>query len=140
MAGFADWLAISNLKARYCRLLDGKDWAGFEALFTEDYVLDATGSGGALLTGRAAASASVRVSIEAARTVHHVHSPEITVNGDRACAIWAMQDRLVWDNGREINGAGHYHEDYRRMDGEWRIARLRLTRLMIDVRAAVGEG
>ena len=32
--GFADWLAIADLKARYCRLLDSKDWDGFAALFT----------------------------------------------------------------------------------------------------------
>nr|WP_129780573.1 nuclear transport factor 2 family protein [Peristeroidobacter soli] len=33
-------LAISKVKARYCRMLDTKDWAGFGALFTEDFVLD----------------------------------------------------------------------------------------------------
>lgn len=34
---------------------------------------------------------------------------------------------------REMRGYGHYHETYRRIDGEWRIATLRLTRLAVDI-------
>ena len=33
---FADWLAIANLKAAYCRLLDTKDWQGWGELWAED--------------------------------------------------------------------------------------------------------
>ncbi|WHO38957.1 nuclear transport factor 2 family protein [Sphingobium sp. AP49] len=132
---FADWLAVANVKARYCRLLDTKDWDGFAALFTPDFRLDATGSGGPLLEGRDIAIASVRASIDAARTVHHVHSPEISIAGDDAMAIWAMQDHLAWPDGRTLLGHGHYHEDYRRDDGNWRIAASRLTRLAIDMKA-----
>lgn len=132
---FADWRAIANLKARYCRLLDTKDWAGFEALFTSDFRLDATGSGGPLLEGRAVAIASVQASIDPARTVHQVHSPEIELDGDAATGIWAMQDYLVWPDGRKLTGYGHYHETYRREGGGWRIATSRLTRLAIDMQA-----
>lgn len=92
---FPDWLAIANLKARYCRLLDCKDWAGFANLFTDGLVLDATASGGPRFEGRDAAITGVRASIEAAKTAHQVHSPEIEIDGDGAGAIWAMQDRLV---------------------------------------------
>lgn len=130
---FAAWLAIANLKARYCRLLDTKDWAGFADLFTEDFILDATASGGPRIEGRAAAVASVRKSIEAAQTVHHVHTPEIEIQGNEARAIWAMQDRLIWPDGRILNGAGHYHELYIRAQGAWTIAACRLTRLAIEM-------
>ncbi|GAA0318827.1 nuclear transport factor 2 family protein [Sphingomonas oligophenolica] len=138
--GFADWLAIANLKARYCRLLDTKDWAGWAGLFTADFILDATGSGGPRIEGRDAAVASVRASIDAARTVHQVHSPEIEVTGDTATAIWAMQDWLTFPNGRTIAGNGHYHEAYAREDGTWRIARSALTRLALEVKAPEGDG
>ncbi len=132
--GFEDWLAIHNLKARYCRLLDTKDWAGWQALFTEDVVLDTSAAGGARLEGAAAAVAAVRGSIDAAITTHHVHTPEITVNGDEARAIWAMQDRNIWPNGRKLLGFGHYHERYRRgPDGTWRIAESRLTRINHEI-------
>ncbi len=59
--GFADWLAIADLKARYCRLLDSKDWDGFAALFTEDFLLDASGSGGPVLEGRDVAIGGGRI-------------------------------------------------------------------------------
>ncbi|MBB5686757.1 nuclear transport factor 2 family protein [Sphingobium boeckii] len=130
---FQDWLAIANLKARYCRLLDTKDWTRFAGLFTEDLVIDATGSGGPRLEGRAAAIASVRASIDTAKTVHQVHTPEIELEGDDARAIWAMQDRLIWPDGRTLTGYGHYHERYVRADGDWRISESRLTRLSIEM-------
>ena len=126
---FADWLAISELKARYCRLLDSKDWDGWAALFTSDFLLDSTGSGGPRIEGRDAFVASVRRSLETAVTVHHVHMPEITVTGDAATAIWPMMDHLVWANGRTLAGYGHYHDRYVRVGGDWLIAESRLTRL-----------
>jgi ketosteroid isomerase-like protein len=132
--GFADWTAIASLKARYCRLLDGKHWAEFASLFTEDVVFDATASGGPLMEGRAAAVARIHASIDSAVTVHQVHSPEISIDGDTATAIWAMQDRLRWPNGRLLDGAGHYHERYVRTQDGWKIAHSRLTRLFVDIR------
>ena len=130
---FAEWLAISNLKARYCRCLDTKDWAGYAALFAEDAILDTSGSGGARVEGRDAAVAYVRSSIEDAITTHHVHTPEIDVDGDHATAIWAMQDRNIWPNGRKLLGFGHYHERYRRAGGAWLIVESRLTRINMEL-------
>jgi len=129
---FADWLAIANLKAAYCRLLDAKDWEGWGQLFTEDFELDVTGSGGDVMKGRDAVVASVRGSIDEARTAHQVHFPEITIDGDEASAIWPMQDRVVWGGGRALTGYGHYHERYVRTAEGWRIAAQRLTRLHMD--------
>jgi uncharacterized protein (TIGR02246 family) len=129
---FADWLAIGELKARYCRCLDTKDWAGYAAVFTEDVILDTTAAGGPCFEGRDAAVAGVRAAVERAITTHHVHNPEITVEGDTATAIWAMQDCNVWPEGRALLGFGHYHERYVRKDGEWQIAESRLTRLHVD--------
>ncbi len=130
---FADWLAIANLKARYCRFLDTKDWAAYAALFTDDVVIDTTASGGPRMEGREAALASIRASLDTAKTVHHVHSPEIEIDGDTARAVWAMQDQLSWPNGRRLSGAGHYHERYVRQDGVWKIAESRLTRLWLEM-------
>ncbi|AOF94873.1 MULTISPECIES: nuclear transport factor 2 family protein [unclassified Sphingobium] len=132
---FADWLAITELKARYCRLLDTKDWDGWAALFTPDFLLDATGSGGPRMEGRDDAVASVRRSLETAKTVHHVHMPELTLSGDAATGIWPMQDHLVWADGRTMTGYGHYHDRYIRIDGAWRIAQSRLTRLHIAMQS-----
>lgn len=129
---FADWLAIANLKAAYCRLLDAKDWDDWAALFTEDFALDVSGSGGPVLQGRAAVLASVRQSIGSAKTAHQVHFPEIAIDGDSATAIWPMQDRVEWEGGRVLTGYGHYHERYVRTPDGWRIAAQKLTRLAMD--------
>jgi ketosteroid isomerase-like protein len=130
---FTDWLAITEVKARYCRCLDTKDWDGYAAVFTEDVVLDTTGSGGPRYEGRDLAVAGVRAAVEQAITTHHVHNPEITVEGDRAHAIWAMQDRNIWPDGRSLLGFGHYHERYVRVNGDWKIAESRLTRLNMEL-------
>ena len=131
---FEDWLAITELKARYCRCLDTKDWQGYAAVFAEDLVLDTTGAGGQRVEGRDAAVAYVRSSIsEDTITTHHVHSPEIAVNGEMATGIWAMQDRNIWPNGRKLLGFGHYHERYVRADGTWLIAESKLTRINTEM-------
>jgi hypothetical protein len=137
------YIAICELKARYCRLLDTKDWDGFSALFTEDLELDTSGSGGQVTHGRDTAIAMVRSSVGTARTTHQVHAPEITCDGDTAHVIWAMQDRVVFGPERAaqigftgLTGYGHYHERYVRRDGQWRIAASRLTRLHMDMQPA----
>jgi 3-phenylpropionate/cinnamic acid dioxygenase small subunit len=40
-----DRIAICELKARYCRLLDTKQWHAWSQLFTEDIVLDTSEAG-----------------------------------------------------------------------------------------------
>ena len=131
-ADFVDWLAICNVKARYCRLLDTKDWDGWKALFTPDCVIDTTASGGSVTRDRDSFVASVSQSLAEAKTAHQVHSPEITIDGDEARAVWAMQDRVVWGE-RGLTGYGHYHERYRRTGDGWQIAEQTLTRLHMDM-------
>jgi SnoaL-like domain len=135
----ADRIAICELKARYCRLLDTKQWDGWAELFTEDFVLDTSEAGGPPpIHGRDAAIASVRVFIENARTVHQVHTPEIIIQGNTARGIWAMQDRVVFDAGHSLTGYGHYNEIYTKRDETWRIAASKLTRLVLDFTAPTG--
>ncbi|WP_428310639.1 nuclear transport factor 2 family protein [Hydrocarboniphaga sp.] len=139
-------LAISQVKARYCRFLDTKDWDAYAGLFTEDFELDVSeGTSLPVIHGRDAALQQIRASIGGARTAHQVHGPEIEFLGrDEARVIWAMQDHLRWDAERVarlgttgLTGYGHYHERYRRQkNGEWKIAASRLTRLHLEMHAA----
>ncbi|SEQ43934.1 SnoaL-like domain-containing protein [Solimonas aquatica] len=129
-----DYLALCEAKARMCRYLDSKNWPAYAALLTEDYQLDISeGTGIPVIQGREAALARVRASIESARTVHQVHAPEIEIEGDEARAIWALQDRLIFANGAGMSGYGHYHERWVRREGQWRIAALKLTRLLVEM-------
>ena len=128
-----DWIALCNAKARYCRTLDTKDWAGYRDLMTEDYELDVSeGTGKPIIRGRDAAVADVQASILTAVTAHQVHSPEIVINGDEATVVWALQDRVIWGPGKALTGYGHYHERWVRRNGEWKLAALKLTRLHLD--------
>jgi hypothetical protein len=66
-------------------------------------------------------------------TVHHGHMPEIELtSATTATGIWALQDLLRWPDGRELHGYGHYHEEYEKSDGRWRIKKMTLTRLRTD--------
>jgi hypothetical protein len=134
-------LRIAEVKARYCRFLDTKDWAKFALLFTEDAVLDVSEDTGLPpIAGRQALVGMVGSVVEHARTAHQVHSPEIVFDGpDAAEVIWAMQDRVVWAEGKSpvagasaLTGYGHYHERYVRHGEDWRIASLKLTRLIVE--------
>ncbi|GAA2410343.1 nuclear transport factor 2 family protein [Actinomadura vinacea] len=126
--------ALKQLKARYCRTLDTKDWDGMRQIFTDDVVMDTTGSGGTLITGADTFMAFVRDNLADRVTVHHCHTPEIAITSpSTATGIWAMEDRVQWPSGRELIGFGHYHETYEKTDGTWRIRTSKLTRLRMDI-------
>jgi uncharacterized protein (TIGR02246 family) len=125
--------AIKQLKARYFRLMDTKDWEGMRAVFADDVYVDTTSSGGRVVEGADEFMAGLRAVIGDVLTVHHGHMPEIEVTSPTtATGIWAMEDLLRWPDGTELRGFGHYLEEYEKADGEWRIKRLTLTRLRTD--------
>ena len=125
---------IKQLKARHCRLVDTKDWAGWaETCLTEDFHLD---SGGGVQDGRDVVVASVSSSLDSGSTVHHVYMPEITLTSpDSATGVWPMEDWIrvtIGGNTVAFHGCGHYHEAYVRTDQGWRIKSSVQTRLRID--------
>ena len=138
---------IKRLKARYFRLMDTKDWAAFATLFSEDAVFDARGALeenpdlsalGDPIVGRAAIVDYVSSGITPLTSAHYGHMPEIEIVApDDATGIWALEDVLRPPSGAPFalfRGYGHYHERYRRIDGVWHIAALKITRLMVETR------
>jgi len=129
--------AIKQLKARYFRLLDTKDWDAFREVFTTDVVVDTTDSGGDVQESVDDFLAMLIPTLEGAVTVHHGHMPEIELtSATTATGIWAMEDVIRFPEGGFLNtlqGWGHYHETYEKVGGEWRIKTTRLTRLRLDV-------
>jgi uncharacterized protein (TIGR02246 family) len=125
--------AIKQLKARYFRTMDTKDWAGMRSVFTDGVVMDLTSSGGGVTAGADDFMGFVSETLEPILTVHHGHMPEIELTSPTtATAVWAMEDMLRWPDGTEMHGYGHYHETYEKTDGTWRIASSTLTRLRTD--------
>lgn len=126
--------AIKQLKARYCRLLDTKDWAGWRELFTDDLHSDTTASGGKVIDGADAFVAFTRKSLGDRPTVHQVHAPEIELTSPTtAIGTWALEDIVKLAPGVGMRGYGHYRESYVKADGQWRISASTLTRLRMDV-------
>ena len=125
--------AIKQLKARYCRLMDTKDWAGYRQVFTDDVTMDTTDSGGNVITGADDFLEFLVPTIGDVVTVHQCHTPEITITSPTtARGIWAMEDMLRWPDGTDMHGYGHYTETYEKAGGDWRIKSSTLTRLRTD--------
>lgn len=128
--------AIKQLKARYFRLMDTKQWLPFSQVFTDDVVVDVShdkNAPGGTIRGRADVVDFIRRAVGKAMTVHHGHMPEIELLGpSEAQGIWAMEDYVEFKPSRGIRGYGHYHEEYRKEKGGWRISKLKLTRLRVD--------
>jgi uncharacterized protein (TIGR02246 family) len=130
--------AIKQLKGRYFRTMDTKDWAGMRQVFADDVVMDTTASGGGVVTGADAFMAFLSETLADAVTVHHGHMPEITLTtATTATGIWALHDEIVWPDGTAMRGDGHYHETYVLTDGGWRIRSSTLTRLRMDLTGPV---
>lgn len=136
---------IEKLKSRYFRALDLKDWDAFAANFTEDIVFDFTESDTGddidelvqhvyRVEGATAAADWARSAIGDAITSHHGHMPDIEVIDEaRATGIWSLNDQIWFakDSGfpfAKLEGYGHYYEEYRKVDGDWKVARTKFVR------------
>jgi len=142
----ADIEAIKQLKARYFRCMDTKDWNALRGVFTQDAVFDVRGAlqppspnpsyGEPPIVGLEAIVDYIRDGLRELVSVHHGHMPEIEIlSGSEARGVWAMEDILIPPQGvpfRLFRGFGHYVETYRKSGDEWRIATLRLTRLLVQ--------
>jgi hypothetical protein len=152
---------IKQLKARYFRCMDTKDWSGFLAVFTPDATIDTSEaftptdhSGAPLAFGGVAPPpqnpaqkvddiktfvADLSQMLADVSTVHHGHMPEIYLtSATTAEGTWSMEDMLRWPKGsplRDMHGFGHYRETYERLADGWRIKTLKLTRLRVDTAA-----
>jgi hypothetical protein len=135
---------IKQLKARYFRLLDTKQWDEWGQVFATNSVMEVP-EAQMVVTGRKEIVKSVSDSLTGARTVHQGHMAEVRLTGEgRASGVWAMFDYVEWpeQEGRRvgIQGYGHYLEEYLLEDGEWRISHLRLERLRVDQLGQVPGG
>ena len=126
--------AIKQLKARYCRFLDTKDWDSWRSLFTDDFRSDTAQAGGKVIVGADEFVAFTHRSLGARATVHQVHAPEIELLSPTAArAVWALEDVVRLAPGVNLRGYGHYRETYAKRDGRWLITESTLTRLREDV-------
>ena len=139
--GMTDLERIKQLKAKYCRYVDTKQWDRLRAIFAPGVRFEGLGSaptGASLDDFIKGISTRMKTSV----SIHHCHTPEIEFTGaDSARGVWAMMDFVDWPSGpnpretpdhRGFFGFGYYEEEYVRTPAGWRIAFLRLTRMRVD--------
>jgi hypothetical protein len=134
---------IRNLKARYFRFVDYKQWDELRSVFTDDAIAEFP-SAGSITGGSAAIVEALTSFLDGVLTVHHGYLPEIQVlDSTSATGIWAMDDMLIWPRRgsteptgeglatwpTSVRGYGHYFERYELVGDRWQISRPRLTRL-----------
>jgi hypothetical protein len=130
--------AIKQLKARYCRYLDTKDWDAWRSLFSDDFLSDTSLAGGKVIRGADEFVAFTRKGLRSQATVHQVHAPEIELTSPTtASGVWALEDVVRFGPGVNLRGYGHYTETYQKVAGRWLITSSTLTRLREDVFNAV---
>lgn len=134
---------IKQLKARYLRGMDTKEWDVFDAVWTDDAIFDFRLAYGQevpenILNGRKAIVDYLKRSTVAMTTVHQCHMPEIEIlTPTTARGIWALEDchmtqpeaKAVF---KRLQGFAYYHEEYRRTGEGWKVSHARVVRHMIQ--------
>ena len=124
LAELVDIEHIKQLKHRYLRCLDGKDWEPF----TDTLAANVSAKYGKFtFDNREDLVAFMRKHMgrKEMLTEHFAAHPEITVDGDTAHAYWHLSDTvLIPTRGVILRGSAVYDDDYARgEDGQWRITR-----------------
>ncbi len=124
-----DLEAIKQLKALYCEICDDDHNPDrITTIFTEDGIWEGKG------IGTARGSAEIRKLFERFQSMmsfsqHMTMNPRIEVDGDTATGTWYFLGAFTYHDGSQPRWQGtRYHEDYERVNGEWKIKHLRIRR------------
>lgn len=133
-----DLYEIGLIKARYFRLVDLKDWAALQRLFTPDAVFHHPAIG-ELHISQAVAALSLRLPAEIT-TIHHgymseIQFPPLQVDGaeKQAIGIWAMSslsfrsvegEPATAKDGKTQKTMGEYTDTFRKTKRGWKIEKL----------------
>ena len=119
-----DRAEIAELRARYCHVLDQRDWDALAQMFTEDGEFD----GLAHARGRAEIHQFFSGVVDglAEGFWHFCTNPTVQIDGDRATGRISMQYLSV-RQGVSYVSAGHYDVRLERVDGAWKFRARKIT-------------
>lgn len=128
VSALEDVRAITELKHRYFRLLDHGEWEALRDCFTDDVVTHYE-NGHYRFVGIGEAMAFLSESIAGLRAagrwgIHLGHHPEIELLGENeARGRWTLHAAIL-DRGTNRVGRqeSFYVDEYRKVDGAWRIS------------------
>jgi hypothetical protein len=133
---------IRALRDTYARCVEVRDAAGLAELFCADAVVEfPDGLGG----NRVGKDAIVEVLLaqraemdESSGTVHVITNPWITLTGPESargsCYMIDLREPELTDSvsGGPVQLIGRYEDEYRRIDGQWRFAKIRVPFFWLD--------
>lgn len=132
-----DYKEIIELKARFVRTVDAKDWPGYRDVFSAEGAFDFGGD--FVVQGGDAFVATVASQLEGAVSVHRAFLPEISFeSATEAKGTWAVNDYIEWSadpttgERRGFQGFGYEYETYRKIDRRWKIAGWRVRYIRMD--------
>lgn len=118
---------IKDLKSRYFRALDTKNWDALEATLSPD-VSTSYSNGKLVFHGPKEVTDYFKEVMPATEiTLHQGHNPEITIESETvAWGKWYLQDILIFTEGNpyagtQIQGSAIYTDKYVKVDGQWLI-------------------
>ena len=123
--------AVKALKARYCRLVDTKEWAAFEELFAPDATFETPASKGVAVRGGAQIVGLIRQAIGDAASLHLAYLPELEViDAHNVRGVWGLETVL---DARAAPGAtpprsyAFSFDSYVLSNGKWLVQSVRLA-------------
>ena len=122
-----DLEAIKQLKTRYCEICDDDhNPAEITSIFTEDGIWEGRGIGKAQGHDEIRALFT-RFQQSISFSQHMVMNPIIEIDGDRASGRWYFLGPFTMTEGNQAKWqAARYREDYVKVNGQWKIAHLRV--------------
>jgi hypothetical protein len=134
--------AIKQLKARYQRAVDTKDWALMAEVLAPD-AKSIYSDGKYTYEGRDAILAFLEKGLGRHDVVsmHHAHTPEIEITSETtARGTWYLEDFVLSalpsdgaPHGTVLHGTGVYHDEYVKLEGAWKIALTGYERIFEDI-------
>lgn len=120
-----DRAEIAELLVRYAHCIEHRDWAGLQATYTEDGVMD---HGTAAVGRDGVPELSERILAGVATSYHLAGEPSVEIDGDTARTHSHYYATHVADDGSIVRqGAGWYDCTLRRTAEGWRFTRVKAT-------------
>ncbi len=124
MIDLEEFERIKQLKYRYLRALDTNDWNLMRDCLTADCTARYD-SGKYSYDGRDAILEFFTTFMSPSHilTLHQAHHPEIDLTDEtHATGTWYLQDIVIsTQDNFALRGAGFYHDNYVKIEGEWKI-------------------